>query len=326
MRPPDGSRDMRYPWGTVPTHDDKPRNPYAEAEFAFGHMYGRDERPMSSASTAPTYGPSLSRPASSAGLGQSRPVSRSRVRSALPRSHSAVRAADAPSYMTSGNTVRARPQSGVPRTERWQGLGNERHDMSEGARSRPATASSRSRPRPQSGYTHRGMQESMPPRIERVRSAPNIRAPRSAFSCVEVMKSPHVQAEAYLDQPVIPRLLPLKNTAGTMSLSGMKRELETLKANCTEIQDRQDSARGHMEVFRGDHLFVRQCEELKETLWPEIQAARAEITGMFEEMRLETYELQQQVDLLKHEKNSVAYILFRMDQKVKEIEEIIGHR
>lgn len=41
---------------------------------------------------------------------------------------------------------------------------------------------------------------------------------------------------------------------------------------------------------------------------------------------MSTYELQQQVDLLKHEKNSIAYVLYRMDQKMTEIEATIGHR
>ena len=38
-----------------------------------------------------------------------------------------------------------------------------------------------------------------------------------------------------------------------------------------------------------------RCEDLKLTLWPEIKAAHEEITNMFEEERMETYELSQQV-------------------------------
>ena len=38
-----------------------------------------------------------------------------------------------------------------------------------------------------------------------------------------------------------------------------------------------------------------RCEDLKAVLWPEIKAAHEEITNMFEEERMETYELSQQV-------------------------------
>lgn len=117
--------------------------------------------------------------------------------------------------------------------------------------------------------------------------------------------------------------LPLPTDA---SISGMKKEIATLKFNLDHIQDRQDSARGHMDDFRTDHIFPQQCEEFKALLWPEVRAARAEITDVFEELRMETFDLQQQVDQLKSDKNNIAYVLFRMTQKVREIEEIIGHR
>ena len=45
---------------------------------------------------------------------------------------------------------------------------------------------------------------------------------------------------------------------------------------------------------RRPHVQPRRCEDLKATLWPEIKAAHEEITNMFEEERMETYELSQQ--------------------------------
>ena len=42
---------------------------------------------------------------------------------------------------------------------------------------------------------------------------------------------------------------------------------------------------------------ARRCEDLKLTLWPEIKAAHEEITNMFEEERMETYELSQQAQM-----------------------------
>ena len=47
--------------------------------------------------------------------------------------------------------------------------------------------------------------------------------------------------------------------------------------------------------MRRPHVQPRRCEDLKATLWPEIKAAHEEITNMFEEERMETYELSQQV-------------------------------
>jgi len=350
----DGSGGMhQYPWGMVPTVDDKPNNPYHESEYRVGyHENAGNGRPLSSASTAYTYGASLSRPVSGMGLGMSRPVSRStaglnrsragtaprsrsvsavrsnRQLSASQSAHGArsARPFSAQTATSSGTTVRARPLSGVPRSsDRWQGLGHQPDQSGERqAAVRPTTAGAFGR---SESSLYARAHETIPPRMSRTHSAPHIRGPppppRSAFSNVEVYRTPTYEVDVSSNAPV-PRLLPLKNAPA--SLSGMKREMATLKGNINEIQDRQDSARGLIEEFRTQHDFPTMCEELKAQLWPEIIAARAEITDMFEEMRMETYELQQQVDLLKHEKNSIAYVLFRMDQKVKQITEIIGHR
>ena len=43
----------------------------------------------------------------------------------------------------------------------------------------------------------------------------------------------------------------------------MKKEIATLKFNLDHIQDRQDSARDHMDRFRSKHPFVQECEEFK---------------------------------------------------------------
>ena len=173
--------------------------------------------------------------------------------------------------------------------------------------------------------------------LSRARSAPGFRAPppppRSAVSSgwgqgtrgMVEERSPEVHMDVQpREPPVVPRLMPLRSSSA--SLSGMKREIATLKANADELVDRSDSARGHMEDFRCKHEFPAMCEDLKANLWPEIIAARAEITDIFEEIRMNTYELQQQVDLLKHEKNSIAYVLYRMDQQMSNIEATIGHR
>jgi hypothetical protein len=106
----------------------------------------------------------------------------------------------------------------------------------------------------------------------------------------------------------------------------MKKELAQLKANSDELQNGCDQAQQFIDDFRHKHNFPQMCEDLKLTLWPEIKAAHEEITNMFEEERMETYELSQQVELLTHEKNSIAYVLYRMDQQVGEIERTIGHR
>ena len=54
----------------------------------------------------------------------------------------------------------------------------------------------------------------------------------------------------------------------------MKKEIATLNFNLDHIQDRQDSARGHMDRFRHENLFPQMCEEFKALLWPEVRARR----------------------------------------------------
>jgi len=127
-------------------------------------------------------------------------------------------------------------------------------------------------------------------------------------------------------RPIAPRLMPLRPDTTSATLSGMKKEIAQLKANSDELQDGCDQAQQCIDDFRHQHTFPQMCEDLKATLWPEIKAAHEEITNMFEEERMETYELSQQVELLTHEKNSIAYVLYRMDQQVSEIERTIGHR
>jgi len=110
------------------------------------------------------------------------------------------------------------------------------------------------------------------------------------------------------------------------SLSGMKKEIKTIKFNIGHINDRQDSARELITDFRENQEFPQMCEDVKRDLWPVITQARQDITVLFDELKRETKDLQDQVDYLKNGKNSIAFVLFRMTQKVKDIEEIIGHR
>lgn len=344
-RPLSAGGAHQYPWGTVPQVDDKPRNPYVGNEYGIGYLDGG--RPLSGVSTGATsYGISLSRPesgntfayssrpqsrSSAAGLGQSRrarsasrsrplsgygsigrpgtAVSRERPSTAtfapvppgrsVPERPATATAASRGAYVARPHdreVHRPRPLTHVPRTDRWHGLG--------------AVGSE--------------------PRIERAQSAPGLR-PRSA----KVVQSARVARPQNLDaefemfaeaRPIAPRLMPLRPDTTSATLSGMKKEIAQLKANSDELQDGCDAAQQFIDDFRHKHTFPQMCEDLKATLWPEIKAAHEEITNMFEEERRETYELSQQVELLTHEKNSIAYVLYRMDQQVSEIERTIGHR
>jgi hypothetical protein len=183
--------------------------------------------------------------------------------------------------------------SSVARTDRWHGLGSLRSE----------------------------------PQLERAQSAPGFRGLRPVSAQVVRTNDPEEQFEQFAQpRPVAPRLMPMRPEETSMTLSGMKKEIAQLKSNANDNEDRCDSARKKMDDFRNKHTFPQMCEDLKETLWPEILEAKKQITDIFEEERMETYELSQQVELLTHEKNSIAYVLYRMDQQVSEIVRIIGHR
>jgi hypothetical protein len=168
----------------------------------------------------------------------------------------------------------------VPRTDRWHGLGSVGSE----------------------------------PRIERAQSAPGLR-PRSAkVMSARPAQDIDAQFEMFAEaRPIAPRLMPLRPDTTSTTLSGMKKEITQLKANFDELQNGCADAQQFIDDFRHQHTFPQMCEDLKITLWPEIKAAHEEITNMFEEERMETYELSQQVELLTHEKNSIAYVLYRMD-------------
>merc|ERR1719238_1094998 len=167
----------------------------------------------------------------------------------------------------------------VPRTDRWHGLG---------------TLGSE-------------------PRVEPAQSAPGLR-PRSAKGQSARPQDIDAQFEMFAEaRPVAPRLMPLRPDTTSATLSGMKKEIAQLKANSDELQDGCDAAQQFIDDFRHKHTFPQMCEELKLTLWPEIKAAHEEITNMFEEERMETYELSQQVELLTHEEITNMFEEERME-------------
>ena len=57
-----------------------------------------------------------------------------------------------------------------------------------------------------------------------------------------------------------------------------------------------------------------------------IDQAKADIKGLIAELDRETKDLNEQVEYLKKGKDTIAFVVFRMRQKVKNLEEIIGHR
>jgi hypothetical protein len=298
--------------------------------------YRMDQRPLSTASTSATgLGPSrpgsslpwsrphtavASRPSTGAKMGRPRSLSaaRSRKRSARPLT------------AQSAGTIVSAPY----RKPLWQERPGRPADDDVEAKPRPRTAASTRQEHSTSGFTKHGAATQLPPRL-RAKSAPGLRPavvpppPPEVAEHSRAHFEPHPQptfAGDLHDPTNTKMLLPIPAGQHSETLSGMKKEIKTIEFNLDHIQDRQDSARGHITDFRDVHPFPEQCEELRRDLWPVIQQAKMDIKELFAELDRETKDLQEQVDYLKKGKDTIAFVVFRMRQKVKNLEEIIGHR
>lgn len=210
----------------------------------------------------------------------------------------------------------------------WQERPDRLVDEDTEAKPRPRTAASQRPERPASGFTKQAAASQVPPRL-RAKSAPGLRSavvPPAPAEVVERSHTHYVPPGDIHDPTNTKMLLPIPASQHSETLSGMKKEIKTIEFNLDHIQDRQDSAREYITDFRDRHDFTEQCNELRRELWPVIHQAKADIKGLIAELDRETKDLNEQVEYLKKGKDTIAFVVFRMRQKVKNLEEIIGHR